>query len=60
MLLGWFSSAGSLARMIFSITSGYTAHFDDVSTLFYLLTFVLTVSSIFVVCSRETLKTLSS
>mmetsp|Transcript_16126 Transcript_16126/g.19101 ORF Transcript_16126/g.19101 Transcript_16126/m.19101 type:complete len:512 (-) Transcript_16126:43-1578(-) len=60
MLLGWFASAGSLARMIFPITSGYIAHFNDVSTLFYLLTCVLIVSSVFVICSREILKTLSS
>ncbi|CAB9521625.1 Major facilitator superfamily domain-containing protein 8 [Seminavis robusta] len=59
-LMGWFASAGSLARILFPVLSGYIAHYSDMSTLFILLTCVLTISIIFVFMSRETLTLLSS
>jgi MFS transporter, ceroid-lipofuscinosis neuronal protein 7 len=60
VLMGWFASAGSLARMIFPIMSGYMANYMDVSILFWLLTFILALSTIFVLVSRSTLNVLSS
>jgi ceroid-lipofuscinosis MFS transporter 7 len=60
LLLGWFASAGSLARMIFPIMAGYIANFTDVVVLFIILTLVLTLSTAFVLISRSTLNTLSS
>lgn len=60
MLLGWFASAGSLARIMFPVFSGYIARYSSMSALFLLLTSVLTVSVIFVVSTRKTLSLLSS
>lgn len=60
MLLGWFSSAGSLARIFFPIISSYIARYSSMSALFIVLTSVLTVSVIFVVAARKTLHMLSS
>lgn len=60
LLLGWFASAGSLARMIFPIMAGYIANFTDVVVLFIILTLVLSLSTAFVLISRSTLNTLSS
>jgi ceroid-lipofuscinosis MFS transporter 7 len=59
-LLGWFASAGSLARMFFPIMSGYVADYKDVETLFCILTGVLFVSIAFVYWSRDILLFLSS
>ena len=36
-LQGWFASAGSLARILFPIMSGYISEFDDITTVFKLL-----------------------
>jgi ceroid-lipofuscinosis MFS transporter 7 len=58
-LLGWFASAGSLARMIFPIMSGYIAYYCKIDTLFLILTGVLLVSAAFTVWARETLTLLS-
>lgn len=60
MLLGWFASAGSLSRILFPVMSGYIAEYNDISSLFILLTCVLTVSIFFVFISRRTLTLLSS
>lgn len=60
MLLGWFASAGSLARILFPVFSGYIARYSSMSALFLLLTSVLTVSVIFVLTTRNTLSLLSS
>jgi MFS transporter, ceroid-lipofuscinosis neuronal protein 7 len=59
-LQGWFASAGSLARIMFPIASGYIAHYADMSTLFIVLTTVLSISIFFVFASRQTLTLLSS
>ena len=59
-LQGWFASAGSLARILFPVASGYIAHYAEMSTLFIILTSVLSISIIFVLASRETLILLSS
>lgn len=60
LLLGWFASAGSLARMFFPIVSGYLSNYSDVSVMFWLLTFILVLSTVFVLASRDTLHKLSS
>eukprot|EP00978_Attheya_sp_CCMP212_P012620 scaffold31556_cov62-Attheya_sp.AAC.2 len=58
-LLGWFASAGSMARMAFPIFSGYIANYGDMSMLFYGLTVILGISIVFVLWNKTTLKTLS-
>lgn len=58
-LQGWFASAGSLARIIFPIMAGYIATYDDISSLFILLTTLLTISASFVWYNSETLAALS-
>ena len=59
-LQGWFASAGSLARILFPILSGYVAQYSSISVLFILLTTVLTISIGFVFTARRTLELLSS
>lgn len=59
-LQGWFASAGSLARIMFPILSGYVAQYSSISVLFILLTTVLTISVGFVFTARRTLGLLSS
>lgn len=59
-LLGWFASAGSLSRIMFPILSGYIARYSEISTLFIVLTCVLSISIFFVFVSRKTLSLLSS
>jgi MFS transporter, ceroid-lipofuscinosis neuronal protein 7 len=59
-LLGWFASAGSLARMLFPIVSGYIANYRNVETLFLVLTVVLIASTLFLMVHRHTLQLLSS
>jgi len=59
-LQGWFASAGSLARILFPVVSGYIARYADMSTLFITLTCVLTISIVFVFAARNTLTLLSS
>lgn len=59
-LQGWFASAGSLARILFPIASGYVAQYSSISVLFVALTCVLTVSIIFVFSARRTLGLLAS
>jgi len=59
-LLGYFASAGSLARMIFPLGSGVIAYYKDVDTLFMILVGVLLVSTLFVLLARKTLTFLSS
>lgn len=58
-LQGWFASAGSLARIIFPVMSGYIAQYDDITTVFILLFGILVVSMVFVAMSAKTLTTLS-
>ena len=58
-LLGWFASAGSLARMTFPIMSGYVADYAGITLLFYILAGVLTVSTAFTLYSKSTLEFLS-
>ena len=59
-LLGWFASAGSFARMLFPIMSGYIAQYRDLETLFFVLTFVLLLSTAVVLVCRKTLNLLAS
>ncbi|GAX23150.1 MFS transporter, ceroid-lipofuscinosis neuronal protein 7 [Fistulifera solaris] len=58
-LQGWFASAGSLARIIFPLLSGYILHGKDARALFEMITFVLILSTAFVVYSSRTLTLLS-
>eukprot|EP00542_Grammatophora_oceanica_P012086 CAMPEP_0194030568 /NCGR_PEP_ID=MMETSP0009_2-20130614/3999_1 /TAXON_ID=210454 /ORGANISM="Grammatophora oceanica, Strain CCMP 410" /LENGTH=527 /DNA_ID=CAMNT_0038670533 /DNA_START=44 /DNA_END=1627 /DNA_ORIENTATION=- len=59
-LLGWFSSAGSGSRVIFPLISGYVAGYNDITTLFWILTGVLLTATICTWISRTTLSLLSS
>ena len=58
-LQGWFASAGSLARILFPIMSGYIARYDDITTLFIVLFVNLVISTCFVAFSARTLAALS-
>ena len=58
-LLGWFASAGSIARMTFPILSGYLAHWDGLIVLFYMLAGVLILSTILTMSHKTTLEQLS-
>ena len=58
-LQGYFASAGSLARILFPVMSGYIAHYDDITTVFVVLFINLLISNIFVALSSKTLTTLS-
>lgn len=58
-LLGWFASAGSLARLCFPIISGYVANYFGISALFYMLIAVLSTSILITMYNRETLLFLS-
>ncbi|GMH84880.1 hypothetical protein TrVE_jg10177 [Triparma verrucosa] len=59
-LLGYFASAGSVARMFFPIFSGYVAQFLGNSVMFCFLIGVLGVATLIVVTHRETLRRLST
>lgn len=59
-LQGWFASAGSLARILFPIMSGYIAQFDDITTVFKVLFGILALSNFFVTVSSPTLTALST
>jgi len=59
-MLGWFSSAGSLSRMVFPITSGYVADMADMSIVFMILSGVLGSAVLFTFISRDALTTLSA
>ena len=56
---GWFASAGSLARILFPVMSGYISEYDDITTVFIVLTVVLVISNVFVAMSARTMETLS-
>mmetsp|Transcript_25181 Transcript_25181/g.46948 ORF Transcript_25181/g.46948 Transcript_25181/m.46948 type:complete len:513 (-) Transcript_25181:191-1729(-) len=58
-LLGWFASAGSLARLSFPIMSGYIANYAGISVLFFVLIGVLSVATIVTMINRKTLIMLS-
>jgi MFS transporter, ceroid-lipofuscinosis neuronal protein 7 len=60
VLQGYFASAGSLARIIFPVVSGYIANYRDDSAVFWLLTLILGVSTIFTLSCRSTLDMLST
>ena len=57
--MGWFASAGSIARITFPVMAGFVAAVD-IRYLFVILSSVLTVSTILVFLSRKTLALLSS
>jgi len=56
---GWFASAGSLARVLFPVMSGYITQYDDITTVFKVLFGILLVSNILVALSSSTLTALS-
>jgi ceroid-lipofuscinosis MFS transporter 7 len=58
-LMGWFASAGSIARITFPVMAGFVAA-GNIRNLFVILASVLTVSAFFVLMSRKTLTLLSS
>ena len=58
-LLGWFASAGSLARVLFPIMSGYITKFEGDSALFVALVIVLSASIAFVWTYKNILITFS-
>lgn len=58
-LLGWFASAGSLARLIFPIASGYIEYYLSLTALFYILTGVLMISTFVTFYNQKTLSLLS-
>ena len=58
-LLGWFASAGSLARIFFPIISGIIAEQMGNSFVFLALMLVLTVSVVAVAITKQTLEALS-
>ena len=58
-LMGWFASAGSLARIAFPVMSGYVASMD-IKNLFFILSSILSASALFVVMNRKKLTLLSS
>jgi len=60
LLLGWFASAGSFARITFPIMSGYITHLRNIEALFIVLTVILAIASIFTIRSREILEQLSA
>ena len=58
-LMGWFAAAGSLARLVFPIVSGYVEHYLGVLALFYILTGILGVSTAVTLFYQSTLTILS-
>jgi ceroid-lipofuscinosis MFS transporter 7 len=58
-LMGWFASAGSLARILFPVITGYVASVD-IKDVFIILASILSASAIFVLMSRKKLTLLSS
>lgn len=56
---GWFAAAGSFSRILFSITSGYIAHYGDITTVFIVLCVILLIANILVAMSSRTLALLS-
>lgn len=59
-LQGWFASAGSLARILFPVMSGYITQYDDITTVFKVLFGILAISNFLVVISSPTLTALST
>jgi len=59
-LQGMFASAGSLARIIFPITSGYISHYFGTTSLFILIISVLVLTIIFTLSFGKVLIKLSS
>lgn len=59
-LQGWFAAAGSLARILFPIMSGYITQYDDITTVFKVLFGILFISNVFVAVNRRTLSALAT
>lgn len=57
-LLGWFASAGSAARIIFPLMSGYVTQLSSINVVFVVLSVVLSLSILFTMLARETLENL--
>jgi len=57
-LLGWFASAGSAARIVFPLMSGYVTQFASINVVFIILCVVLSISILFTMLARETLEKL--
>jgi MFS transporter, ceroid-lipofuscinosis neuronal protein 7 len=58
-LLGWFASAGSFARLVFPIMSGYVANYAGISALCFVLIGVLGVATVITILNQKTLTFLS-
>ena len=57
-LLGWFASAGSAARIVFPLMSGYVTQLASINVVFIILCVVLSLSILFTMLARETLENL--
>lgn len=57
-LLGWFASAGSAARIVFPLMSGYVTQLASINVVFIILCVVLSLSILFTMLARETLQNL--
>ena len=60
ILQGYFASAGSLARMIFPISSGYMMHLCGPTVLFCILIAIIAFTISFSMYYKKTLEKLSS
>ena len=60
VLQGFFSAAGSVARVSFPVSAGYIASTGDIETLFILLLTVLGLGTIFMIFFRRTFTRLAS
>ncbi|KAL7516022.1 hypothetical protein ACHAWX_001080 [Stephanocyclus meneghinianus] len=58
-LQGYFASAGSLARILFPVMSGYISTYDSINTVMVVLFVNLIIANCFVAMSRRTLEALS-
>lgn len=52
-LLGYFGSAGSLARVIFPLLAGFLSQIFDEQIIFFIMIFVLSVSFVMLLLCRE-------
>lgn len=59
MLLGWFASAGSVARMLFPIASGYLVQYASVNVLFGTVVVIMVMSAACVLHANRTLSILA-
>ena len=58
-LQGYFASAGSLARILFPIMSGYIISYDSINTVMIVLFVNLIIANCFVALNSKTLEALA-